>query len=104
MLRDYRHDAGKCETEADAEKYLKILFSMIVLSFNPERIVLGGGWRHLPGMEEILSEVTINVGCYTNKTPMVISDLEYPGLLGLALQIFYSKVDNHIITLRGNVH
>ncbi|HEX9503073.1 MAG TPA: ROK family protein [Patescibacteria group bacterium] len=91
MLRDYRHDAGKFETAADAEKYLKILFSMIVLSFNPEIIVLGGGWSHLPGMEEILSEVTINVGGYTNKTPVVISDLKYPGLLGVALLVLNSK-------------
>ena len=85
MFRARRHDAGEFKTAAAAKAYLKTLFDMIILSFNPDVIVLGGGWSNLPGMEEAANELTINVGDYENQTPVKISKLQYPGLLGAAL-------------------
>lgn len=84
IFRNIRHSVGHFKEAADVKAFLKSLFDMIILSFNPDAIVLGGGWSNLPGMEELANELTTNVGNYENQTPVRISKLEYPGLLGAA--------------------
>lgn len=85
LFRTKRHQAGEFKTASEAKPYLKTLFDMIVLSFNPDIIVLGGGWSTLPGMEELANELTHNVGDYENQTLVKVSKLKYPGLIGAAL-------------------
>ncbi len=84
-FRERRHAAGKFSKAQDAEIYLKTLIDMIVLSFNPDVIILGGGWSDLPGMQELTNRLATGVGDYENKTPVKISKLKYPGLVGAAL-------------------
>jgi predicted NBD/HSP70 family sugar kinase len=85
LFREYRHAEGRFAKAKDAEKFLKTLFDMVILSFNPEVIILGGGWATLPGMEELANKLTVGVGDYDNKTPVKISQLKYPSILGAAL-------------------
>jgi glucokinase len=84
-FRERRHAAGKFMKAKDAEIYLKTLLDMVVLSFNPDVIVLGGGWSDLEGMEELTNRLTIGVGDYDNQTPVKISKMKYPSLIGAAL-------------------
>ncbi len=85
MFRSRRHQAGSFKNATDAKVYLRTLFDMIILSFNPDIIVLGGGWSTLAGMEELANELTTNTGNYESQTPVKISKLQYPGLLGATL-------------------
>ncbi|OGE73996.1 MAG: hypothetical protein A3I07_03820 [Candidatus Doudnabacteria bacterium RIFCSPLOWO2_02_FULL_42_9] len=85
LFREHRHAAGPFVKAIDAKKYLKTLLDMIVLSFNPDIIVLSGGWSTLPGMEEMANELTKGAGNYESQTPVKISELMYPSLIGAAL-------------------
>jgi glucokinase len=85
LFRQKRHAAGRFTKASDAKIYLKTLFDMIILSFNPDVIVLGGGWSDLPGMEELANQMTMGVGEYENRTPVKISKLQYPSIIGASL-------------------
>ena len=87
MLRDHRHQAGQFETAPDARKYLKTLLDMIILSWNPDIIVLGGSWSKLSGMEEMANQLTMEVGGYNNQTPVKVSELEHAGIIGATLSV-----------------
>ncbi|MEJ0021708.1 MAG: ROK family protein [Candidatus Doudnabacteria bacterium] len=87
MLRDHRHNAGQFKTAAETKKYLKTILDTVVLSWNPDIIVLGGGWSKLSGMAEMANKLTVNVGGYKNKTPVKISKMANPGVLGAALSV-----------------
>ncbi len=85
LFRERRHAAGRFAKAKDAEPYLKTLFDMIILSFNPDVIVLGGGWADLEGMEEVANRLTTGVGEYESSTQVKISKMKYPSILGAAL-------------------
>ncbi len=85
MFRYHRHQAGKFKNAYDSRKYLKTLFSMLILSFNPDLIVLSGGWSRLPGMKKVANEAASNVGGYKNTTPVKISKIKFPGIIGAVL-------------------
>lgn len=85
MFRNYRHEAGIFKKASESKKFLRMLFGMIVLSFNPDLIVLGGSWSKLSGMEKLANELTQNVGGYINKTQVKVSKLKHAGVLGAAL-------------------
>jgi glucokinase len=85
LFRDLRHAAGKFSSAKEASVYLETLLDMVVLSFNPDIIILGGGWIDLPGLEELSNKITTNVGDYENHTPVKISQMKYPSLIGAAL-------------------
>ncbi|MBX4186758.1 MAG: ROK family protein [Candidatus Doudnabacteria bacterium] len=85
LFRELRHAAGRFQKASDAKLYLKTLLDMIILSFNPDVIILGGGWANLPGMEDLASELAVNVGDYENRTAVKVSKLQYPSLVGAAL-------------------
>lgn len=87
MLRDHRHVEGKFNYAKQAKKYLKTMLGMIVLGFNPELIVLGGGWSKLAGMEALANQLTVDMGGYKNITPVKISKLKYAGVIGAALTV-----------------
>lgn len=87
MLRDHRHDAGQFKTAADTGKYLKTLLDMIVLSWNPDIIVLGGAWSKLSGMNALANGLAANAGGFKNKTPVKISQLKNAGIIGAALSV-----------------
>ncbi len=73
-------------TEA-ARPYLRTVLSLVILGFNPEMIVLGGGWSTLPGMLEAAQEYLNDVGGYKNQTVVKISELKNPGIIGAALPL-----------------
>jgi predicted NBD/HSP70 family sugar kinase len=85
MFRQRWHQAGKFENAAEAKQYLRTLFDMVIFSFNPDIILLGGGWSNIPDMEELANTLTTNPGDYESETPVKISTLKYPGLIGAAL-------------------
>jgi predicted NBD/HSP70 family sugar kinase len=85
LIRDLRHAAGRFSSAKEAGVYLETLLDMVVLSFNPDVIILGGGWNDLPGMEDLANKITTNVGDYENRTPVKISKMKYPSLIGAAL-------------------
>ncbi len=85
LFREHRHAAGPFSSADEAKKYLKTLFDMIVLSFNPDIIMLSGGWAALPGMEKLANQLTSLVGQYETKTLVKVSKLQYPSLWGAAL-------------------
>jgi glucokinase len=87
LFRDHKKEAGIFKTAQSAKAYLRTLISMIVLSVNPEVIVLGGAWSKLPGMQALTNKLAINVGGYTNKTPVKISKLKHAGIIGAALPL-----------------
>ena len=87
MLRDHRHAAGKFKNAQEAKSYLQTILSTIILSFNPDLIVLGGSWSTLQGMEKLVNQLATNVGGYTNKTPVKISTLKHAGVIGAALTV-----------------
>jgi predicted NBD/HSP70 family sugar kinase len=85
LLGRKRHEAGEYKDAVAAKSYLTTLFNMFILSFNPDIIMLGGGWSNIPQMEEVANQITTNVGDYENKTLVRISQLKYPSLIGAAL-------------------
>ncbi len=87
MLELHRKKAGEFQSATDAKKYLKTLLDMIVLSINPEVIVLGGGWSNLPGMQALANQLTKNAGGYRSSTPVVVSGLKYAGIIGAAIPV-----------------
>lgn len=74
------------QTEA-ARPYLRTILSLVVLGFNPDMIVLGGGWSTLPGMLEAAQEYLQHVGGYKNQTSVKLSELSNPGIIGAALPL-----------------
>ena len=70
---------------------LRTLFSVIILSFNPDVIVLSGGWSKLRGMKKILNQVSKDVGGYKNGTRVYHSRFAYPGVVGVAALVFSSQ-------------
>jgi len=87
MIRDYRHREGEFKNAQTVKKYLKTMLSAVVLSFNPDIIILGGGWSKLVGMEKLANALTKNVGGYQNVTPVKISKLKHAGIIGAALPL-----------------
>jgi glucokinase len=87
MLRDHKRAAGKFNSALAAKKYLKTLLDMIVLSLNPEVIVLGGAWSGLPGMKKLANELATNSGGYQTKTLVKVSKLKHAGIIGAALPL-----------------
>jgi len=87
MFRDQRHAAGQFKTAEDAKKYLKTLLDIVVISWNPDVIVLGGAWSKLPGLVELANQLTVDVGGYNNSTPVKLSELENAGVIGAALGV-----------------
>ena len=87
MFRDHRHAAGEFVNAHEAKKYLKTILNMVVLSFNPDVIVLGGSWSKLTGMEVLANTLTTSVGGYKNTTPVRISKLKHAGIIGVALPL-----------------
>lgn len=87
MIRDYRHTEGGFKNVQTVKKYLKTMLSAVVLSFNPDIIILGGGWSKLAGMEKLANALTKNVGGYQNVTPVKISKLKHAGIIGAALPL-----------------
>jgi glucokinase len=83
----YRSRAGFFKNANQAQKYLKTLFDMIILSFNPNIIVLGGGWSNLPNMERVANKLTRNVAEFRTYTPVKISKLKHASIIGAALPL-----------------
>lgn len=80
----YVRHAGKFKKARDAKKYLRLLLNYIVRSFDPQIIVLGGGWSTLPGMEQVWKELVSEIR-KPNKTLVKVSKLKHAGLIGAAL-------------------
>jgi predicted NBD/HSP70 family sugar kinase len=87
MIRDYRKLVKSFDNLSTAKKFVRSIISLAVLSFNPDLIVLGGGWSKLSGMEKMANELAKNVGGYKNITPVKVSKLKYAGIVGAALTL-----------------
>ncbi|MBI2355946.1 MAG: ROK family protein [Candidatus Doudnabacteria bacterium] len=85
LLRFYVKKARPFKNAAQAKSYLKILLNHIVISYNPDIIVLAGGWSNLSGMQRLAQSLTKNTGNYKTITPVKISKITYPGLVGAGL-------------------
>lgn len=68
------------------QKHLKLLASLIALSFNPQAIVLGGGWSNLVQVKEILKKALTEL-VFPTKTKVLVSKLKHAGLIGAALPL-----------------
>lgn len=86
-IGDHRRKAGMFDHAIETKQYLKMLLGMIILSFNPDIVFLGGAWSRLPGMEKLANELSTNVGGYVNKTPVKVSKLKFAGIIGAALPL-----------------
>ncbi|OGE88399.1 MAG: hypothetical protein A3J07_01225 [Candidatus Doudnabacteria bacterium RIFCSPLOWO2_02_FULL_49_13] len=71
----------------EACQYLRTILSLVVLGYNPDIIVLGGGWSNMPGLQAQAQEFLTNVGGYQNQTPVVMHQLDHPGIIGAALPL-----------------
>lgn len=87
MLRYHRKAAGVLRKKEDAKKILMTLITSVVLSFNPDVIVLGGGWSKLAGMEKLVANLAKNAGGYQTTTAVRVSRLVHPGVIGAALPL-----------------
>ncbi|MEO8065878.1 MAG: ROK family protein [Candidatus Doudnabacteria bacterium] len=87
MIRYYRKMVKSFDQVSQAQKFLRTILSIIVLSFNPDIIILGGGWSKLNGMERLANQLTKNVGDYETSTPVKISKLKHAGIIGAALPL-----------------
>jgi len=87
LLREHKKDLGQFKNAQSASRILKTLLDMIILSVNPEVVVLGGAWSKLKGMKELAKDLTTNSGRWISKTPVRISKLKFAGILGAALPL-----------------
>ena len=87
LIRHYRKVAGFFSKVKQTEKFVRTILSMVVLSFNPDIIIIGGGWGKLPGMERLANKLLQNVGGYVNKTPIKVSKMDHPGIVGAVLPL-----------------
>lgn len=85
IFEKYVKSAGKFKTAKQAEKYLRLLVGFIVRSFDPELIVVGGGWSRLPGMQLTLNQIITKIHPMKLKTRVSVSRLSHAGILGAAL-------------------
>ncbi len=86
VFEQHVREAGEFKRKPEARKYLKFLLSYVILSFNPQIIILGGGWTHTPRMQETVTEALRGL-TYQTKTKVVISKLKYAGIIGAALPL-----------------
>jgi predicted NBD/HSP70 family sugar kinase len=87
MLHTYRKQAGSFTKVSQFKKFLKTMMSLVILSFNPEIVVLGGGLIVLPGLEKQAQQFAVNVGEYQNRTKVVVSRLKHAGIIGSVLPL-----------------
>jgi predicted NBD/HSP70 family sugar kinase len=83
-LEEHVRTAGKFNHAREAKHYLNLLLSYVVLSFNPEVIVLGGAWSRLSGMMPVTRQALSQLA-YETETKIHVSNLPYSGLIGAAL-------------------
>jgi predicted NBD/HSP70 family sugar kinase len=88
MVRYYRKAAGVYQHKDQTETILRTLLSIVILNFNPDIIVLGGGWSKLAGMEKLANKLAKNIGDYKTITKVKVSKIVHPGVIGAALPIF----------------
>lgn len=86
VLEKYVKEAGRFVTGVDAAKYLKLLISYLVLSFNPETIVLGGGWSKIPRLDEAVKDALKKL-TYPTKTKVFVSKMRHAGIIGAVLAL-----------------
>ena len=86
VLEQHIKNPGQLKSAKMIQKYLKLLVSEIVLSFNPEAIVLGGGWSKLPKLEQVAKQSVKDL-TYKTKTKIIISKLKNAGIIGAALPL-----------------
>lgn len=87
MIRHHRRMIKSFDRISQSRKFLRTILSITVLSFNPDLIVLGGGWSKLAGTEKLANELTKDVGGYKNITPVKISKLKHAGIIGAVLPL-----------------
>lgn len=87
MLHIHRKLAGKFTKVSQFKKFLKTMLSLVILSFNPDIVVLGGGLTFLPGLEKQARQFAVSVGEYQNRTKVVVSKLKNAGIIGAALPL-----------------
>lgn len=87
MLRYHRKAAGVLRRKEDAKHILLPLITSVTLSFNPDVIILGGGWSKLPGVEKLISIIAKNAGGYRTSTMVKTSKMVHPGVIGATLPL-----------------
>jgi predicted NBD/HSP70 family sugar kinase len=87
MVRAYRKAAGVFRHKDETKMILQTLLSMVILGFNPDVVVLGGGWSKLAGMEKLASQLAKNIGDYKTVTKIRVSKMVHPGVIGAVLPI-----------------
>jgi predicted NBD/HSP70 family sugar kinase len=90
-LEVHVRNAGKFQNAKAAEKYLRLILSYVVLSFNPHIIILGGSWSKLPGMESAANAIIKSLEHYKSKTKVKVSKFPHVELVGTALPLFYES-------------
>lgn len=85
LFWQHKKSDGPFKDALAAKKYLQLLFHYIVLSVDPEIIILGGGWSTLKGMARLAPEFAKNAGRYQTSTPIKISKIKHAGIVGAAL-------------------
>ena len=83
-FESYVKHAGIFKNATKASLYLNLLLSYLILAYNPDVIVLGGGWSKISGMMRITKLILSRLGFRTT-TKVALSKLEHPALLGAAL-------------------
>lgn len=87
-LREHVRSHGKFKNALAAKKYLKLLMSYVLLSYNPDAVVLGGAWSKLVGMKAVAQKAIDGVFKFKSPhTPIFISKLRAPGVIGAALPL-----------------
>ena len=81
-------EAGPFKNAKQAHRFLRSLLTFIVRSFDPEIIIVGGGWGGLPGMQTELEYIIKNLKKFPIKTKVKVSKLKHSGIIGAALPLF----------------
>ncbi len=88
LFRDFVTANRPFKDAKEARVYLRSLVSLVVLSYNPDLIVLGGGWADLSGMGELCNHLAMNVGGYENRTLVKVSKLKHANIIGAVLPLW----------------
>ncbi|OGE82407.1 MAG: hypothetical protein A3B10_02940 [Candidatus Doudnabacteria bacterium RIFCSPLOWO2_01_FULL_44_21] len=87
-FEQYVKRAGNFKNARYARKYLELLLYFITRSFDPEIIIVGGGWSRLKGMQQLFDELIRNNQRFQIKTLVKISQLKHAGIIGAVLPLF----------------